>query len=214
MVKKTATNSSVDGLSSVLEIIGSLPLLPGESSEKYAQARALIIEELAAKTILQVYLAEKILGCLWWMTRYEQQKLLLVANAMVDRLIGFSVSVMDEGPRAALLDLVLHRSDSAEFQVLLKQKKLSIDSLRERAMSVNREALLRCDQLIALQAKYLEGFQRSYEHVTHRKLHAEQLSLSLELLRWDVRALEKKVSKGKTLTHGKSEDGLDTAGSR
>jgi hypothetical protein len=214
MARKSASDSPGDGLSSVLEIVGSTPLLPGESVEKYAQARALIINELGAKTVLQIYLADKILECFWWMSRYEEQKRLLIADAMVDRLIGFSVSLMDEGPRAALLDLVLNHSDSAEFQALLKQKKLSMDTLREKAMSVNREALLHFDRLIALQAKYLEGFQRSYEHVTHRKLHAEQLALSLELLRWDVQALALKVSKGKTLIQGDAERGLEQAGSR
>lgn len=214
MARKSASDSPGDGLSSVLEIVGSTPLLPGESVEKYAQARALIIDELGAKTVLQVYLADKILECFWWMSRYEEQKRLLIANAMVDRLSGFSVSVMDDGPRVALLDLVLNHSDAPEFQTLLKRKKLSMDILREKAMSVNREALLHFDRLIALQAKYLEGFQRSYEHVTHRRLHAEQLALSIELLRWDVQALALKVSKGKTLIQGDAERGLEQAGSR
>ena len=42
----------------------SEPTLPGESSIDYQQGLIQLIEELEAKTVLQVYLAEKIYDCL------------------------------------------------------------------------------------------------------------------------------------------------------
>jgi len=53
--------------------LGKVPILPGESAEQYQQSLDALIEELGAKSVLQVYLAEKIHECLWWIHRYEEQ---------------------------------------------------------------------------------------------------------------------------------------------
>ena len=50
---------------SIGELLGVTPILPGESEASYRAGLNAVIEELDAKTTLQVYLAEKIYDCLW-----------------------------------------------------------------------------------------------------------------------------------------------------
>jgi hypothetical protein len=71
---------------------------------------------------------------------------------------------------------------------------MTILGMKVQAMSANRDALHELDRLIALQTKTLEGFQRSYEHLAHRKLHTERLALSVEMLRRDAKAIDAKVA--------------------
>lgn len=40
-------------------------ILPGESAEMYSRGLQSTVDELGAKTELQVYLAEKIFQCIW-----------------------------------------------------------------------------------------------------------------------------------------------------
>ena len=53
--------------SDITKLLGAKPVLPGESAEEYAAGLAALIAELDAKTVLQIYLAEKIYDCLWWL---------------------------------------------------------------------------------------------------------------------------------------------------
>ena len=68
-------------------------------------------------------------------------------------------------------------------------------------MAVKQEQLLELDRLIAMKAKELEGLQRSYEHVTHRKLYSERLTLSVEMMRRDVRAIELRTREAGATDH-------------
>jgi hypothetical protein len=68
--------------SSITQILGSTPALPGESQEVYQKGLLATIQELGASTPLQIYLAEKIYECLWWMRRYENQKRATLINSM------------------------------------------------------------------------------------------------------------------------------------
>jgi hypothetical protein len=76
---------SLDNLPSaptISEMLEVTPIFPGESEDSYTAGLNAVIEELDAKTTLQVYLAEKIHDCLWWIRRYEDQKRLTVITAM------------------------------------------------------------------------------------------------------------------------------------
>jgi len=59
---------------SVSAWLGNPQVLPCESAAQYQASLQGLIAELEAKTVLQVYLAEKIHECLWWVRRYEAQK--------------------------------------------------------------------------------------------------------------------------------------------
>jgi len=67
---------------SIGELLGVTPILPGESEASYTAGLNAVIEELDAKTTLQVYLAEKIYDCLWWIRRYEDQKRISIIAEM------------------------------------------------------------------------------------------------------------------------------------
>lgn len=186
---------------SITDLLGSKAVLPGESIDEYKKARRLVIKELVSKSPLQLYLAEKMLDGLWWMRRYEEQKRFVVADAMVDFIVGRLSGKITDHHRPGLVDVVLNDASSPWLTDLLKKKDLTIDFVRERAMAVKQEKLLELDRLIAMKAKELEGLQRSYEHVTHRKLYSERLALSVEIMRRDVEAIEVKLRKTRTLDH-------------
>ncbi len=67
---------------SIGELLEVTPILPGESEASYTAGLNAVIEELDARTTLQVYLAEKIYDCLWWIRRYEDQKRLTIISEM------------------------------------------------------------------------------------------------------------------------------------
>ena len=76
---------------SIGELLGVTPILPGESEASYRAGLNAVIEELDAKTTLQVYLAEKIYDCLWWIRRYEDQKRITIISEMAHQIEkGFS----------------------------------------------------------------------------------------------------------------------------
>ena len=177
----------------IADIVGAKPVLPGESEARYAEALARIVIELEAKGPLQIYLAEKILDCLWWIRRYEDQKRLLIAREMAEVLGHKQMFSSPSKDELDYLNLLLHHSELPEFQALLKKMGFTLDTLRERAMHHARIQLQEFDKLIAMQSKTLEGFQKSYEHVSHRKLHAERLALSLEMLRRDAKSIDVKA---------------------
>lgn len=67
---------------SITQLLNVSPVLPGESADLYKISLQGLIQELEAKTVLQLYLAEKIHECVWWMRRYEQQKRMTLIQEM------------------------------------------------------------------------------------------------------------------------------------
>ena len=65
---------------------GTLHILPGESAAEDQLGLDATIAELAASTPLQVYLAEKMFECLWWVRGYETQKRDIIVGLMAIRL--------------------------------------------------------------------------------------------------------------------------------
>ena len=75
--------------SEISKLLGAKPVLPGENAEEYAAGLAALVAELDAKTVLQIYLAEKIYDCLGWIRRYEAHKRMVMIAVMaeiVDRI--------------------------------------------------------------------------------------------------------------------------------
>lgn len=50
--------------------------------------------------------------------------------------------------------------------------------------------ILQLEEMIALKAKTLAGFQTSYEVLSNRKVNAERLELQNSLMRRDLQAIE------------------------
>ena len=88
--------------SEISKLLGAKPVLPGENADEYAAGLAALIAELEAKTVLQIYLAEKIYDCLWWIRRYEAQKRMVMIAVM-------SEIVQDHYPAMGTIDTVEFR---------------------------------------------------------------------------------------------------------
>jgi hypothetical protein len=175
---------------SLTKVLGVVPILPGEPADLYRTSLDTLIEELGARSVLQVYLAEKIHECLWWMRRYEEQKRAAIIAGMlyvVDRNY-FSLSVPSTKKHIRNM-LLANMVDNKTVQAL-KDEGYTIESLRQEAMDDKREQLLQLDQQIALQTKILAGLQASYEVAFNRKTNVERLQLQNALLRRDVEGIE------------------------
>ncbi len=169
--------------------MGVTPILPGEFEELYKTGLADLITELDAKTVLQVYLAEKIFDCLWWIRRYEEQKRATIIVEMASQTNGqlrFGLTETEIYVREALLS---NRIDGVTANAVEKVGH-SITSLRQDAFITKRVELQQLDHQIALQAKILAGLQASYEVAYNRKLNIERLQLQNDQLRKDLGAIE------------------------
>ena len=179
-------NQPVSTISRFLRVV---PVLPGEDENLYKRGLKGLITELEAKSVLQVYLAEKIFDCLWWIRRYEEQKRATVIAQMASE-IRVGRSPAETAKAEHVFNSMLQNSidDKTENAVNCSGKTLVY--LRQRAMEVKHSVLQQLDQQIALQVKILTGLQSSYEAVTNRKIISERLRLQNELLRKDLAAID------------------------
>ena len=174
-----------------MQILGGTPALPGESQEVYQQGLVAAIQELSATTPLQAYLAEKIYECLWWMRRYENQKraTLIHSMAVILETDKYARGVSDL--QASVMDALYANRIGDEFNnELLGEHNLTMETLTQKAMASSRSVFENLDQMIALNAKTLAGFQASYEVVVNRKVNAERMRLQNAVMQRDLGAIE------------------------
>jgi hypothetical protein len=188
--KQTSGKSLKVAPSSVSEVLGITPVLPGESMEVYQRGLLATIQELGATTPLQIYLAEKIYECLWWMRRYENQKRAMLIHSMA-RLLDpnhFSKAVSDV--EAWAMEALFSNRIDDEFTKVLDGHNLTMESLTQKALEICRFKLESLDEMIALKAKTLAGFQASYEALVNRSVLQERLKLQNDLLRRDLQTID------------------------
>ena len=173
----------------ISEAFESTPILPGESEETYETGLADLIAELDAKTVLQVYLAEKIFDCLWWIRRYEQQKRATVIVQMAALTKEFYVTDITPEEVHVREGLMINSIDDATINTAARAGH-SISSLRQQALATKRAEIQQLDQQIALQTKILAGLQASYEVAYNRKSNIERLKLQNDQLRKGLSAIE------------------------
>jgi hypothetical protein len=174
---------------SISDILRVTPVLPGEPEDAYQAGLAAMVEELEAKTVLQVYIVEKIYDCLWWIRRYEDQKRITIINEMA-RLTKVGYKPEKTQAEVDIREAFMANHLSAGVMKALGALGHTPDSLRQEAFSKKREEIMQLDQQIALQAKILAGFQGSYEVAFNRKLNVERLKLQNELMRRDLAAID------------------------
>jgi hypothetical protein len=148
-----------------------------------------VIEELGAKTTLQVYIAEKIHDCLWWIRRYEDQKRVTIIAEMARQVrerFKTDFTQLEVDVREALL------ADDINAGVLKEFGKVghSLESVRQHAYATKQKAIIELDQQIALQVKILASFQASYEVAFNRKLNVARLRMQNELMRRDLNSID------------------------
>ena len=188
---KKSSDKAVQVISSpITQILGSTSVLPGESPEVYQQGLWATIQELGASTPLQIYLTEKIYECLWWMRRYENQKRATLIHSMAGILETdkFARGVSDL--QGWVMDALYANRIDDEFNELLGEHNLTMETLTQKAMANSRSVFESLDQMIALNAKTLAGFQASYEVVVNRKVNAERMRLQNALMQRDLGAIE------------------------
>lgn len=174
---------------SIPKLLGTVPTLPGESADQYQQSLQALIEELEASTVLQVYVAEKIHDCLWWIRRYEQQKRATIVAEMAAITKGqFSNIVTSQ--QEYVRDMLMQNKTSAQLQQILASIRHTPESLRQLAMERKTAFIAKLDTQIALQTKILAGLQASYEVAFNRKAQVERLQLQNDLLRRDLQAID------------------------
>ena len=176
--------------SQISNAVGASQILPGESAEKYYHGLASTIDELGAKSMMQIYAAEKMFQCLWWMRRYETQKRSTIIKVMAKEL-SESPYFSNKDQRMGITMLLEAGlwSDSA-IQKLMKDKGHTAGSLLEYAMDRQKEELIELDQSIALKAATLLQLQKSFEALVNRSVLQERLKLQNELLKRDLFAID------------------------
>lgn len=180
-----------DSAVSITQLLNVSPVLPGESAELYRSSLQGLIQELEAKTVLQVYLAEKIHECLWWMRRYEQQKRLILIHEMVSLAAPDRMFDLDDR-RTQLLNSLLNGQVGPEASKMISDQGFTAESLLQKAFEKKKLELASLNDQIALQAKVLAGFQASYEVAFNRKFNAERLRLQNQLISRDLDAIDMK----------------------
>lgn len=179
----------VDKKSSISTILRRTLTLPGESVDNYEKSLSALIDELDAKTVLQVYLAEKIHDCLWWIHRYEDQKRGTIIAEMAAIAGGYSkhsVAPAQEHIRNALMQNKMdHRAEQ-----IMQSIGHTVESLRQLAFERKTFFIKQLDMQIALQAKILTGLQASYEIAFNRKTNVERLKLQNDLMRRDLQTID------------------------
>jgi hypothetical protein len=183
--------SQSQAASQISQIFGPIKLLPGESEAVYREGLAGTINELGASTHLQIYLAEKIFQCLWWMRRYEVQKQSSIVNAMVK--LASQYNTTETTKYNLTVKLQAHMWDAQDVITFIKQKGFTPESLTAKAMSEVREEIQKLDALIALRVKSLGQLQQSYEALVNRSVMQERLKLQNELLKRDLQAIDVKA---------------------
>ena len=184
---------------SISDIVSTDPVLPGESRALYDACLRSVITELKATTALQIYLAEQIFECLWWMRRYEQQKRDTILREMANILDTASYPNKISYDKRYYFHALQESDLSEELLEIIHDSNYSIDTLRQEAMSKVAANLHGTDVRIAFKAKTLAGFQASYEALVIRNINRERLELQNAILKRDLQAIEMEKS-----SHGKS----------
>ena len=188
MGKKSTTHSKDDLPLSIISKLsgGHIPLLPGESADEYRDGLQATIAELEAKTPMQIYLAEKIFDCMWWIRRLEAQKTEIILTGVCS---WFSRKV-EPAPTRELFE---QSDDIWNEPLLIGAAEILGDTLQgivAKVISLNANDLQVLDARIADRLKAMQGFQASYEALVNRKLVIERLRLQNENLRRNVNAIE------------------------
>lgn len=185
------SKSKITQKSDITKLLGAKPVLPGENAGEYAAGLAALIAELEAKTVLQIYLAEKIYDCLWWIRRYEVQKRMVMIAQMADIVEGHYLA-RNTIDAVEFREALSSEAVTTEMIDALQSMDHSIENLKQQALTRKAREIRALDEQVALQAKILAGFQSSYELAANRKLTIERLKLQNEMLRQDFEAIDGK----------------------
>jgi hypothetical protein len=124
------------------------------------------------------------------MRRYENQKRATLFHSMATILETDKYARGVSDLQAWVMDALYANRIDDEFNELLGEHNLTMETLTQKAMANSRSVFESLDQMIALNAKTMVGFQASYEVVVNRKLNAERMRLQNALMQRDLGAIE------------------------
>ena len=194
MTAKATGTDLLPPRTSIAQIAGAKPpVLPGESLQEYEQGLQSLVNELQAKSPMQVYLAQKMFDCIWWMRQYEILKRGIIINEMFDILT--SNDSWSGKSQLALLEC-LRAGDwtNPKLKLAMKDADHTIESLYAKAVEHCLQKLQHLEQLTAMRAKTLTQFQASFEALVNRPILQERLRIQNELLARDLSAIEVKTT--------------------
>lgn len=124
------------------------------------------------------------------MRRYENQKRATLIRKMAQILVpAGAVAEVTELESAVTEHLHANLIDD-DLNALMAKHKLDMASLTQKAMAHCRLDHVNIDEMIAVKAKTLAGFQASYEVLANRRVNAERMRLQNALMTRDLGAIE------------------------
>jgi len=163
------------------------PVLPGQSAEQYQTGLQSLVSELQAQTPMQVYLAQKMFDCIWWLRTYDLAKHSAIAEEMITILKLDADEKEDWSVMQCLRNLDWNHALVSEAA---DQWGHTVQSLHALATTRSRDKLLNLEQLSAIRTKTLHQLQTSYEALVSRPILQERLKLQNQLMARDLGAIE------------------------
>jgi hypothetical protein len=163
------------------------PVLPGQSPEQYQTGLQSLITELQAQTPMQVYLAQKMFDCMWWLRSYDLAKHSAIAEMMIMILKLDADEEVDWPVVQCLRNLDWNNALVSEAA---QQSGHTAQSLHALATTRCRDKLLNLEQLSAIRSKTLHQLQTSCEALVSRPILQERLKLQNQLMVRDLGAIE------------------------
>ena len=204
MASNAATAINHASTSSISELVGARPtLLPGQSVDQYAQGVQALIKELGASTHMQRYLAQKVFDCVWELNSYEIAKRGIVANLMVQQLLGRKAEwgdTWEETVRA----IFSGEWDNADVVRCLADNGYTPESLYAECVGYKQEPLRHLEQLTAVRTKTMLQLQAAFEALVNRPILLERLRTQNELMRRELKTIEvnaRSVTQGECRTN-------------
>ena len=163
-------------------------VIKGESQQEYDQGREATIRDLGAQSPLEVYLAEKMFDCLWWIRRLDVMRVDVIRDGMVQAIDYFHRN-------AQIRELIAKEAwDDPAMKEALDKSELTADTLTAAGMIKAEKSLESIDRQTGFRMKMFRDLQKSFEIHTNRRANSERLVLQNALLHRHVAA--KDVSSG------------------
>jgi len=151
-------------------------VVESESQDEYNQGRLGTIQDLEAKSPLEIYLAEKIFDCVWWLRRLDRMRVTAIRSQMVERL--------DWKDRTPEVRALIERSDweHPTLQQALANTMLTAEELLTQGSRYAEHQIQTLDRQAVVRLKMLRDLQRAYEAHKNRPLIRQRFELQNQLL--------------------------------
>ena len=175
---------------SISDLVGARStLLHGQSVDQNTQGVQALIKELGASTHMQRYLAQKIFDCVWQLNSYEIARRGIVANLMVQQLLGRKAEWGDTWEETVCA-IFSGEWGNADVVRCLADNGYTPESLYAECVGLKQGPLCQLEQLTAVRTKTMLQLQASYEALVNRPILLERLSMHNELMSRDLKTIE------------------------